>query len=70
LRRFLPGAPQKADPDHYVADIPLVGNTTGTAPPPGSFGGSRYSGGTTSGDGTGDRELIPGVTCTLLGLGG
>jgi len=28
-----------------VADIPLVGNTTGAVPPPGAFGTARYAGG-------------------------
>src|SRR3954451_3085156 len=28
-----------------VADIPLVGNTTGPVPPPGAFGTARYAGG-------------------------
>jgi hypothetical protein len=43
-----------------VADIPLVGNTTGAVPPPGAFGGARYSSGPAApGPAIGARDMTP-----------
>jgi membrane-bound lytic murein transglycosylase B len=43
-----------------VADIPLVGNTTGAVPPPGAFGTARYVGGPAApGPALGARDMTP-----------
>jgi membrane-bound lytic murein transglycosylase B len=43
-----------------VADIPLVGNTTGSVPAPGAYGTSRYVGGPASpGPAIGARDMTP-----------
>jgi hypothetical protein len=43
-----------------VADIPLVGNTSGAVPPPGAYGTSRYYGGPAApGPAIGARDMTP-----------